>query len=193
MSSPPSSSTVCFTARSQNCLSPMSPAMVIALRPSFSTICLGLRRIVMLAQIEDRDVGALAGEQRGDRAADAAVGAGDQRDLALEPARARIARLPIGLGLELAFVPGQLILMDHRFDEVGHQLTPWARPPCLPARIRRLGRLIELVVGRVSGAAAARLLGLAAAIGLVLVIAGRNPPPARAGFPVCPAPCRLLT
>ena len=44
---------------------------------------LGLRRIVMLAQIEDGDVGALAREQGGDRAADAAVGAGDQRDLAL--------------------------------------------------------------------------------------------------------------
>jgi hypothetical protein len=40
----------------------------------------------MLAQIEDGDVGAFAREQRGDGAADAAVGAGDQRDLALQPA-----------------------------------------------------------------------------------------------------------
>ena len=67
----------------------MSPAMVIALRPSCSTMLLGLRRIVMLAQIDDGDVGALAREQGRDGAADAAVGAGDQRDLALEPLRAR--------------------------------------------------------------------------------------------------------
>src|SRR4029079_12612442 len=56
---------------------------------------LGALRIVMLAQIDDRNVGALAGEQRRDRAADAAIAAGDQRDLALEPPGARIARLPL--------------------------------------------------------------------------------------------------
>ena len=122
MSSPPSSSTVCLTARSQKSLSPRSPAMVIALRPSFSTICLRLRRVVMLAQIEDRDVGAFAREQGGDRAADAAVGAGDQRDLALQPAGTRIARLPVGLGLELALVARQRVLVDHRLDDVGHVL-----------------------------------------------------------------------
>ena len=31
-----------------------------------------------------------------------------------------IARLPVGLGLELAFVAGQLVLVDHRLDDVGH-------------------------------------------------------------------------
>ena len=61
----------------------MSPAMVIALAAFLLDDLLGLGGVVMLAQIEDRDVGAFAGEQRGDRAADAAVGAGDQRDLAL--------------------------------------------------------------------------------------------------------------
>ena len=83
-------------------------------------LCLG--RIVMLAQIEDRDVRAFAGEQRRDRAADAAVGAGDQRDLALEASGSRIARLPIGLGLELAFVAWQPILVDHRLHDFGHGL-----------------------------------------------------------------------
>ena len=87
--------------------------MVIALRPSASTIRFVFGRVVMLAQIEDGDVGALAREQGGDRAADAAVGAGDQRDLALEPARARIERLPVGLRLELALVAGQRVLVDH--------------------------------------------------------------------------------
>ena len=81
--------------------------MVIALRPSFSTISLVFCRVVMLAQIEDGDVGAFAREQSGDRAADAAVGAGDQRDLVLQPAGAGIARLPVGLGFELAFVTGK--------------------------------------------------------------------------------------
>jgi hypothetical protein len=42
----------------------------------------GLGGVVMLAQIGNGDVGALAREQGGDRAADAAVGAGDDRDLA---------------------------------------------------------------------------------------------------------------
>ena len=45
---------------------------------------LGRCRIIVLAQIEDRDVGAFAGEQGCDRAADAAVGAGDQRDFVFE-------------------------------------------------------------------------------------------------------------
>src|SRR6185503_15538504 len=42
----------------------------------------GLGRIVVLAEIDDRDVRAFAGEQRRDRPADAAVRASDQRDLA---------------------------------------------------------------------------------------------------------------
>jgi hypothetical protein len=68
---------------------------------------LGLRGIVMLAQVKDRDVRALPGEQRRDGAADAAVRTGDQRDLALEPPRTRITRLPVRLRLELAFMPGK--------------------------------------------------------------------------------------
>jgi hypothetical protein len=75
----------------------------------------GLRGVVMLAQIEDRDVGALARIERGDGAADAAVGAGDQRDLALEAAGAGIAWLPFGLGLERALMAGQRVFVDHLF------------------------------------------------------------------------------
>ena len=119
MSSPPSCVDRLLHRLSQNSLSPMSPAIVIALRPFLLDDLLRLRRIVMLAQIEDGDVGALAGEQRRDRAADAAVGAGDQRDLALEAIRTLVARLPVGLGLELALVAGQLILVDHRLHDVG--------------------------------------------------------------------------
>ena len=60
---------------------------------------LGEGGIIMLAQIDDGDVGAFAREQGGDRAADAAVGAGDQRDLVLEAVRTLVTRFPIGLGL----------------------------------------------------------------------------------------------
>ena len=81
----------------------------------------GLRRILMLVEVEDRDVGALAREQRRDRPADAAVAAGDERDLALEPARAGIARRPFGLRLELRLLAGQAVLVDHRFGG-GHAL-----------------------------------------------------------------------
>ena len=44
---------------------------------------LRLLRVVMLAKIENRYVGALAREERSDGAADAAVRAGDQRNLVL--------------------------------------------------------------------------------------------------------------
>src|SRR6476646_6162176 len=90
----------------------------------------------MLAHIDDRDVSALSGEQGGNAAADAAVGAGDQRDLALQAIRALESRLPIGLGLELAFVPRQPVFVDHRLHDFGHHFTPWARrrDPRAPTR-----------------------------------------------------------
>ena len=55
---------------------------------------LGLGGIVVLAQVQDGDVGAFAREQGADRAANAAVAAGDDGDLAVEPTRSGIARLP---------------------------------------------------------------------------------------------------
>ena len=146
--------------RRRTSLSPRSPAMVIALRALLLDDLAGLLGVVMLAQIEDRDVGALAGEQHRDRPADAAVGAGDQRDLALEPAGSRIARLPVGLGLELALVPGQRIFVDHRLGGVGHRgyllcprqrPTPTAFPSAarIPAAVRRfLGGSATVAGGR---------------------------------------------
>ena len=129
MSSRPNVSMTFCTAASQNALSPRSPGTRIARRPSPSTICLGLLGVVMLAQIEDRDVGAFAGVERGDRAADAAVGAGDDRDLALEPVRPGVARFPFGFGGQRAFVARQAIFVDHRLDGgVAHRDQPWRAP-----------------------------------------------------------------
>ena len=54
---------------------------------------LRLSRIVSLVEVDDRNIRAFAREQDRDGAADAAVAAGDQRDLALQPSAARIARL----------------------------------------------------------------------------------------------------
>ena len=81
----------------------------------------GLGGIVMLAEIDDGDVRAFTCEQRGDRPAYAAVAAGDQRHLAIEPPGARIARLPLGLRFQLALVAGLLVLMDHWLHDVRHR------------------------------------------------------------------------
>jgi hypothetical protein len=74
---------------------------------------LGLRGVVMLAKVKNADVGAFAGEERRHRPADAAVGAGDQRHLALQPPGSRITRLPLRSVLHPAFVAGKGVLMDH--------------------------------------------------------------------------------
>nr|WP_276602852.1 hypothetical protein [Nannocystis pusilla] len=50
----------------------------------------GLAGVAVLAQIDDGDVGALAGEQHGGGAADAAVAPGDERDPTLELAAAAV-------------------------------------------------------------------------------------------------------
>ena len=85
---------------------------------------LGFRGVVMFAQIEDRNVGAFAREQGRNRAPDAAVGAGDDRYLAVQSPRPGIARCPVGLGLQLAFVPRKRIFVDRRVDRIGHR-QPW--------------------------------------------------------------------
>src|SRR5690606_23364333 len=87
-----------------------------------------LLRIVALEQIDDRHVGAFAREQRRHRAADAAVAAGDDRDLAVEAAGAGMERLPGGLWLELALVAGQAVLVDHFYDIVAHAGRLLVRP-----------------------------------------------------------------
>src|SRR3546814_1165993 len=67
----------------------------------------GFDGIGAVLEIDDRDVGALAREKRRDRAADAAVAAGDDRHLAVEAARARIARLPFRGAVEVGFAVGR--------------------------------------------------------------------------------------
>src|SRR6185312_14728515 len=59
------------------------------------------------AQVHDRDIGALAGEQDRDRTADARVATCDQRNLSVELAAALVVQREIArLFLELVFVSG---------------------------------------------------------------------------------------
>src|SRR6185369_3277653 len=89
--------------------------------------------VVVLAEVEDGDVGPLAGEEGGDGAADAAVSTGDQRHLVLQSSRAAVARFPIRLRLQLAFVSGKPILVDHRFHDIGHWVYSFGATP-IPSR-----------------------------------------------------------
>src|SRR5690606_15422589 len=67
---------------------------------------------VVLLQVEDRDVGALLGEVHGHRAADAAVAAADDRDLAVQlAARPVVLALVARLGRHLPLVAGLLVLL----------------------------------------------------------------------------------
>ena len=84
MSSRPKASTRRATASWQNASSPMSPAIAMQRRPCVLDQALGRLGVLVLVEVDDRDVGALLGEGDRDRAADAAVAAGDQRDLAVE-------------------------------------------------------------------------------------------------------------
>src|SRR5690606_5693556 len=71
-------------------------------------------------------------EEDGGGAADAAVAAGHDRDLALQPARSGIARLPFGLGLKLRLVAGHgrflARLRDMRLVESGGLVGHGDRP-----------------------------------------------------------------
>ena len=73
----------------------------------------GLARVVLLlGQVGDHDVGALAGEGDGYRAADAGIAAGDDRGAALELAAAFVRLLAmVGLGRHLGRVAGRLLLL----------------------------------------------------------------------------------
>src|SRR5690606_14110674 len=68
--------------------------------------------VVVLAEIRDGDVGALAGEGNGDRAADAAVAAGNERPATLEQSGTAIAVLAVvGAWHQLRFLPGPGLLL----------------------------------------------------------------------------------
>jgi hypothetical protein len=73
----------------------------------------------MFAKIGDHDIRTFASKEDRDRAADPAVCASDDRDLAFQTIGARIARRPIRLGFQLAFMARQGIFVDH-FGRVGH-------------------------------------------------------------------------
>ena len=78
-----------------------------ALRPASSDPARGLPRVVVLVRVGDQHVRALAREGDRDRAADAAVAAGDDGALAREPARALVALSPwSGCGSISAVRPG---------------------------------------------------------------------------------------
>ena len=67
---------------------------------------------LLVLEVGDRDVGALAGEGERDGAADARVAAGDDRLAAFEPARAAVGRLAeVGRLAHLALEPGVLELI----------------------------------------------------------------------------------
>jgi hypothetical protein len=72
----------------------------------------GALGILILFQVDNRNIGAFARVQHGDAAPDAAVTAGDDRNLALELPRAEIVRRVVkGLGIELVFVPGLRLML----------------------------------------------------------------------------------
>src|SRR5689334_9213408 len=116
MSTPPSSSTTFATDCSQKAFSPRSPRTMIALRPSAST------SFFVFAKVEDRDIGSFAREQDRDGAADAAVGTGNDRYLAVEASGPGVAGFPIGFGFEVGLAAGQAILVDHRLDCRRHRV-----------------------------------------------------------------------
>ena len=86
----PKASTACATALAAEALVADVARDRDARRPSSSISARVERGVVVLVEIEDRDVGALLGEADRDRAADPAVAAGDQRDLARELAGAAV-------------------------------------------------------------------------------------------------------
>ena len=72
----------------------------------------GLVGVLVFVQVGDQDVRALTGEGERYGAPDAAVGTGDQRGLALQPARSGVGLLAvIGLGVEFALRTGWGLLL----------------------------------------------------------------------------------
>jgi hypothetical protein len=96
MSIPPSSATVRSTISRQYASSLTSPGSDRPLRPASSTGRTGRVGVLLLVrEVRDRDVGALAGERERDGAADAGVPAGDQGAAALQAPAAAVALLAV--------------------------------------------------------------------------------------------------
>jgi hypothetical protein len=99
--------------------------------------CLRLGGIVMFVEIGDEHVRALARKGQRDRAADAAVAAGDDRLFAREPARSLVARLAmIGARVHRSGATGDRLLLFGigRGRVIGHErLLVQARQPIVQA------------------------------------------------------------
>ena len=88
---PPSASAASPTMRTTSSSSETSPptstslhALLADLVHAGVDLLLGVARLLGLAQVVDRDVGAVLGEAHGDRLADPRAAAGDQHVLALQ-------------------------------------------------------------------------------------------------------------
>src|SRR5690606_42141647 len=94
---------------------------------------LGVLRLAV-AEVRDRDVGPFAGERDRDRASDAAVASGDERDAVTEPPVAHVAVLAVigrrkQVGLDtgvLLYLLGRwwLLVRGSRIGLVGHVALP---------------------------------------------------------------------
>src|SRR5690606_29843650 len=105
-SSPPSAEIVWSTAWRAKAGSATSPDRRRA-RPLLADRVARELCAIVLVEIGDGDVGALAREQHRHGAADAGVGPGDQRHPVLQLARALVVRrVPHGLELQVGLAPG---------------------------------------------------------------------------------------
>jgi len=99
-----------------------------------------LGRVVVLLEIRDEDVGALARERERDRAADAAIAARDERDPVQELARPLVRLLAVvgpRLHLRLAAGRGLRLLGEGRLRAGVLGVLGLRREPRLPARAGR--------------------------------------------------------
>ena len=123
----------------------------------------GLLRVRVLAQVHDRDVGALAGEQDGDRAPDTRVAAGDDGHLSVQLPRALILRGHVeGTRLQLRLESGfGLLLLRQRRLGVLAVLLRLGRLGLAPPRFgRALEPLIRSRLGLAGLGVACRPSGL---------------------------------
>ena len=102
-----------------------------------------LLRVLSLVKIDDGHICAFAREEDRDGTADAAVAAGDQRHLALEPAAAAKTGRVVGLGRHGALATGLpvLVLRGERLFRLCHGLRPLpvSSPPLTPPGMRCSG------------------------------------------------------
>ena len=107
--------------RWQNSSSPMSPAIASSARPSCFDQRFASRRASSCSfEIDDRDVGAFAGERDRHGAADAAVAAGDQRHLAFSLPVPRVVRRVIRPRVHWRFAARLVLLLLWGLEAITH-------------------------------------------------------------------------